>query len=89
MRDQKLAERMITTTTAAQVIGVSGPTMRRLIRLGAIPAYRVGRRALRVKLTDVEQYVLSRAVRPAPISPDLPEALTKASRSTEVPEVRG
>lgn len=67
--DHEFAGRLVTTTAAARLAGVSAATIRRLISGGAIPAYRVGRRALRVRFADVEEYVRRRQV--APVSQGL------------------
>jgi excisionase family DNA binding protein len=46
---------MITTTTAASILGVTPAEVRRLCRLGLIPAQRVGRDWL-LQETDVRAY---------------------------------
>ena len=65
--DHELAERMVTTKAAGQIAGVIAPTLRRLIHAGELRAYRGGKRALRVKLTDVQAFVERRQVPPGPI----------------------
>ena len=53
---------LITITQAAKQLAVSHATIRRVIREGRLPAYRVGRQSLRVKQTDLESYLQSARV---------------------------
>lgn len=53
--------RYIALADAAAVLDVDVSTLRRYIAAGRLPAYRVGARAIRLKLADVE-----RLARPIP-----------------------
>lgn len=46
--------RLLTVAAAGDHIGVSTKTLRRRIAEGELPAYRIGPRAIRVRLEDVE-----------------------------------
>lgn len=61
---QSATEQFVPVAVVARRYDIHRSTLWRLIRLGAIPAYRVGRRALRVKLTDVQAFVEHRQIAP-------------------------
>ena len=50
----------ITITQAAAVLGVHHQTVRRWIRDGDLPAYRVGARSIRIDAADLERVVVRR-----------------------------
>lgn len=45
----------ISLTQAADMLGVSVPTLRRRIAAGELPAYRTGRRIIRIKISDLDR----------------------------------
>ncbi len=45
----------ISLSTAAEILGVSVHTLRRRIAAGELPAFRSGRRIIRVRVTDLER----------------------------------
>jgi excisionase family DNA binding protein len=47
-------EPYLSKTESAEYLGVSTKTIRRLIASGALPAYRVGPRNIRIKASDLE-----------------------------------
>lgn len=47
---------MLSTEAAAELLGVRAPTVRSLIELGELPAYRVGR-VIKVRPEDLEAYL--------------------------------
>ena len=49
-----MAPKYVTTTQAAELLGVSSRTIRRYIADGTLSGYRVGPRNLRVALAEVE-----------------------------------
>lgn len=54
MSDLTRARRLVSVPEAAQYCGISRATFRGLIAEGVIPAYRIGQRALRVDLNEVD-----------------------------------
>lgn len=54
---------LITRTQAAELLTISESSLQRLIQRGAIPAYKVGARIVRLDRADVEAYVKSRQTR--------------------------
>jgi len=66
---------LLTIQESADLMKVSESTVRRLIRSGRLPAYKVGERGqVRVKAIDLEQYVDSQRV---PIVSALPDETTE------------
>lgn len=53
--------RELTTTVAAQMIGVSRPTLMKKIREGQLPSHKVGAHT-RLKTEDVQEYIRKRQV---------------------------
>jgi len=45
----------ISLAAAADILGISVHTLRRRIAAGELPAFRTGRRIIRVRLTDLEK----------------------------------
>ena len=45
----------ISLSTAADILGISFHTLRRRISAGELPAFRTGRRIIRVRVTDLER----------------------------------
>lgn len=45
----------ISLSTAADILGISVHTLRRRIAAGELPAFRTGRRIIRVRLNDLER----------------------------------
>ena len=45
----------ISLSTAADILGVSVHTLRRRIAAGELPAFRTGRRIIRVRVSDLER----------------------------------
>jgi excisionase family DNA binding protein len=50
-------EGLLTVEEAAEWLTVSKPTLWRLIRGGEIPVVRMARRTIRLRLTDLENYI--------------------------------
>lgn len=55
-RNMKTGE-LLTVEEAADWLAISKPTMWRMIRRGEIPVVRIARRTIRLKLTDLENYI--------------------------------
>lgn len=45
----------ISLSTAADILGISVHTLRRRIAAGELPAFRTGRRIIRVRVSDLEK----------------------------------
>jgi excisionase family DNA binding protein len=45
----------ISLSTAADILGISVHTLRRRIAAGELPAYRTGRRIIRIRIEDLER----------------------------------
>lgn len=57
--------KLLTVSEAAETMKVSEKTVRRLIKRGDLPAYKLGERGqLRIEEGELERYVLSQRVRP-------------------------
>ncbi|HSH77318.1 MAG TPA: helix-turn-helix domain-containing protein [Herpetosiphonaceae bacterium] len=54
---------MLDIEAAATCLGVSVSTVRRLVRTGDLPAFRVGRQ-LRFRPEEIDAYIESRRIRP-------------------------
>ena len=56
----------ITMETAAERLCISEKTMKRMVQRGAIPAYRIGPKMVRIDEKELEAYVRERLVAPKP-----------------------
>lgn len=63
---------LVSVRTAAQKVGVSTTTIRKYVKSGKIPGYRVGDRVFRVSLNDVTKMLL------APVGGDQTSAVADA-----------
>jgi len=50
-------DELLTVEEAAEWLTISKPTLWRLIRSGEIPVVKIARRTIRLKLTDLENYI--------------------------------
>ena len=50
-------DELLTVEEAADWLTISKPTLWRIIRRGDIPVVRIARRSLRIKMTDLENYI--------------------------------
>lgn len=50
-------DELLTVEEAAEWLTISKPTLWRLIRSGEIPVVKMARRTIRLKLTDLENYI--------------------------------
>ena len=64
---------MIDVEEFAKRLGLSVSTVRRMIHDGDLPAYRIGRKHLRVKIEDLESYIDASRVKPG-VEDDAPKA---------------
>ena len=55
---------LITKKEAAELLKISETSLSRLIAKGALPAYRVGARLIRIDRADVLKYMQSRVIAP-------------------------
>lgn len=55
----------ISLSTAADILGISVHTLRRRIAAGELPAFRTGRRIIRVRIADIDKLL-----RPIPAAGD-------------------
>ena len=55
---------MISLRQAARKIGVTDRVLRQAVRSGDLPAFRLGQRTVRVKPTDLDDWIQNRRVRP-------------------------
>ena len=55
VKGRPVMPKMLTIDDAAEELGVSKRTLRRLISSGSLPAYRVGSQAIRIKPADLEK----------------------------------
>ena len=60
---EAIAVAWMSTTEVCEALGLSTPTLRRLIDEGHLPAYRFGR-VFRVKVTDVDAFIDSCKIQP-------------------------
>ena len=61
---QPTREKLISAPTAAKILTVQTPTMYRLAEQGLIPFYRIGRRTIRFKESELLAYIESNRVAP-------------------------
>jgi excisionase family DNA binding protein len=54
-------EKLISAATAAKAMGVSECTVRRWVRTGAIPGMRLGKKTIRLRMSDVEKFATVKA----------------------------
>ena len=50
-------DELLTVQEAADWLTISKPTLWRMIRRGEIPVVRIARRTIRLRLTDLENYI--------------------------------
>ena len=58
-----LEQRFMTVEQIAKDLGVSEDFVRGLIRSGELPAYKVGRKEYRIRITDYEQFLETRKIK--------------------------
>lgn len=71
--------RYITLEEATTILPVAAITLRRAIKAGHLPAYRIGRRLL-IKPSDFEAWIESRKVTPVSSSLELPRSTRSNSK---------
>lgn len=55
---------LLKKSEAAQRLCINEKTLDRMIRRGALPAYRIGPKCIRIEEKDIEKYIASRQVAP-------------------------
>ena len=50
-------DELLTVDEAAEWLAISKPTLWRMIRRGEIPVVKIAQRTIRIKLTDIEDYI--------------------------------
>ncbi len=55
---------LVTVRQAARRLGVAERVLRHAVRSGDLPAYRLGQRTVRLKPTDLDDWIQNRRVRP-------------------------
>ena len=50
-------DELLTVEEAADWLAISKPTLWRMIRRGEIPVVKIGKRTIRIKLSDIEDYI--------------------------------
>jgi len=50
-------EELLTIEETADWLAISKPTLWRMIRRGEIPVVKIARRTIRIKLSDIENYI--------------------------------
>jgi excisionase family DNA binding protein len=55
---------LITLRQAARGLGIAERVVRQAVRNGELPAYRLGKRTVRVKSADLDDWIQNRRVRP-------------------------
>jgi len=55
---------LLSLRQAARRLGVAERVLRQAVRTGALPAFKLGERTLRVKPTDLDDWIQDRRVRP-------------------------
>ena len=50
-------EELLTIEEAAEWLAISKPTLWRMVRRGEIPVVRIAQRTIRIKLTDLDDYI--------------------------------
>lgn len=77
----------ITRQQAAERLSVSLRTLDGIIQRGTLPAYRVGAKLVRIKESDLEDYMAGRLVAPAPAKKN-PDQSTNTRRCTYIPGMK-
>lgn len=57
IKEDMKKDELLTVEEAADWLTISKPTIWRMIRRGEIPVVRIARRTIRLKLTDLENYI--------------------------------
>jgi excisionase family DNA binding protein len=60
MTEQETPERLLTVQEAAEILSLSVVQVRRYIADGSLPVIRFGRRAIRIKPSDLERFIEAR-----------------------------
>ncbi len=55
---------LVTVRQAARRLGVAERVLRQAVRSGDLPAFRLGQRTVRLKPTDLDDWIQNRRVRP-------------------------
>ncbi len=55
---------LLSLRQAARSLGIADRALRQAVRSGEVPAYRIGERTLRVKRSDLDDWLKSRRVQP-------------------------
>ncbi len=63
---------LVTKSEAAEFLGVSVRTLERMCLRGVLPAYRIGPKAVRLSMEDIEDYVRGHLVAPQPVRKQAP-----------------
>ena len=50
-------DELLTIEEAAEWLAISKPTLWRMVRRGEIPVVRIAQRTIRIKLTDLDDYI--------------------------------
>lgn len=50
-------DELLTVDEVAEWLAISKPTLWRMIRRGEIPVVKIAQRTIRIKLTDIEDYI--------------------------------
>ena len=50
-------DELLTVEEAAEWLAISKPTLRRILRRGEIPVVRLAKRIVRIRLSDIEEYI--------------------------------
>lgn len=64
--DGKVGEELYSTARAAELLGVNADTVRRWIRLGKLPATKLGYKTVRVSRADLEAFLEAQRVAGTP-----------------------
>ncbi len=58
----EITQQLLTPTEAAQILKISNQTVRKLISLGKLVAYKVGHRTIRIDRDSLNNYLESRTI---------------------------
>jgi excisionase family DNA binding protein len=72
----------LSTAAAAKRIGITPRTLYRFVDEGQLPAYRMGR-VIRLKSSDVDEYIESCRIEPGTMSHLYPETVSGSVRDTD------
>ena len=78
----------ITRQQAAERLAVSLRTLDGMIQRGTLPAYRIGSKLVRIKESELEDYIASRLVAPEAVKKNAKAAATVQRRCTYVPGMK-